>query len=141
MSIGTIACYMKALLIALAHLHAHGVIHRDVKPSNFLYATGCGDRALLVDFGLAQKETRRKSTTRGQMQNGASGAHVSSHLAHPSHQLVSQRNPDRERKKLNAVDAILNAVGGGMKRECLHVSRAHSSSVFGRDGGVREPVC
>jgi serine/threonine protein kinase/tetratricopeptide (TPR) repeat protein len=45
-----------ALLDALGHAHARGVIHRDLKPSNVLVA-GAEDRLPLVkltDFGLAQ---------------------------------------------------------------------------------------
>ncbi|XP_026501131.2 cell division cycle 7-related protein kinase-like [Vanessa tameamea] len=51
--------YMRALMVALRHVHSFGVIHRDVKPSNFLYDRE-NKRYLLVDFGLAQRVWTRE---------------------------------------------------------------------------------
>lgn len=48
--------YMQGLLESLAHVHQNGIIHRDIKPSNFLYDFK-HKRGLLVDFGLAQRES------------------------------------------------------------------------------------
>ena len=46
---------------ALAHAHAHGVVHRDVKPSNVLVAAG--DRVKLTDFGIARLVVPEASLT------------------------------------------------------------------------------
>jgi cell division control protein 7 len=54
MSLEDIQHYMRSLFSALDHVHSHSIIHRDVKPSNFLYSI-THKRGLLVDFGLSQK--------------------------------------------------------------------------------------
>jgi cell division control protein 7 len=46
--------YLHELFTALKGCHQHYIIHRDVKPSNFLYDFE-RRRGVLVDFGLAEK--------------------------------------------------------------------------------------
>lgn len=47
--------YMRSLFRALKDVHDEGVIHRDIKPTNFLYDVR-GRRGELVDFGLAERQ-------------------------------------------------------------------------------------
>lgn len=51
----------RALCDALAHAHAMGVVHRDVKPGNVLL--GGDGRVVLVDFGLARLSGRQARLT------------------------------------------------------------------------------
>mmetsp|Transcript_57511 Transcript_57511/g.108227 ORF Transcript_57511/g.108227 Transcript_57511/m.108227 type:complete len:343 (+) Transcript_57511:217-1245(+) len=51
---GDAAVVTRGVLSALAHLHAHGVMHRDVKPENLLLANSFGWEVRLSDFGLVR---------------------------------------------------------------------------------------
>jgi eukaryotic-like serine/threonine-protein kinase len=53
------------VLGALGHIHAAGIVHRDVKPANVLVARD--GRAMLTDFGIAQLEDATRMTKTGQV--------------------------------------------------------------------------
>ncbi|XP_035993784.1 cell division cycle 7-related protein kinase isoform X1 [Fundulus heteroclitus] len=74
LSFEEVRLYIYHLLKALKHIHQFGIIHRDIKPNNFLYNRKQKKYAL-VDFGLAQgtadtqiellKVVRQKPTQKG----------------------------------------------------------------------------
>jgi serine/threonine-protein kinase len=47
---------VRQVLFGLAHAHAEGVVHRDIKPGNIMLGelTGIGDHVRIFDFGLAK---------------------------------------------------------------------------------------
>jgi hypothetical protein len=53
------------VLDGLAHAHARGIVHRDVKPANVLLADGNGVSVRLLDFGLALMEDEATLTAVG----------------------------------------------------------------------------
>lgn len=55
MTISDVKIYFRSLFTALAAVHEKGIIHRDIKPTNFLYDPD-KQRGVLVDFGLAERE-------------------------------------------------------------------------------------
>jgi hypothetical protein len=55
---------LRGVARALVHLHAHQLLHGDVKPSNILL--NAGDEARLADFGLAHMAKKREATSTGQ---------------------------------------------------------------------------
>ncbi|KAI0880892.1 kinase-like protein [Annulohypoxylon maeteangense] len=55
MTVYDMRVYFRSLFTALAAVHEKGIIHRDIKPTNFLYDPD-KKRGVLVDFGLAERE-------------------------------------------------------------------------------------
>jgi len=50
----TIAGYMRSVLATIAQCHSHRILHRDIKPGNFMLLTEADDSPLkAIDFGLA----------------------------------------------------------------------------------------
>ncbi|ORY11794.1 kinase-like domain-containing protein [Clohesyomyces aquaticus] len=55
MTIADVRLYFRSLFTALRSVHAQKILHRDVKPTNFLYNPEQA-RGVLVDFGLAERQ-------------------------------------------------------------------------------------
>jgi len=55
MKISEMRLYFKSLFLALQSVHEKKILHRDIKPTNFLYNPQ-QSRGVLVDFGLAERQ-------------------------------------------------------------------------------------
>jgi len=55
MTVPDMAIYLRSLFTALDAVHKAKILHRDIKPTNFLYDPET-QRGVLVDFGLAERE-------------------------------------------------------------------------------------
>jgi serine/threonine-protein kinase len=64
LSVGHTLFLIEQVSSALDAAHAHGLVHRDVKPANILVEEG-SDRVYLTDFGIAKQTIARGLTSTG----------------------------------------------------------------------------
>ncbi|XP_054068621.1 cell division cycle 7-related protein kinase isoform X2 [Rissa tridactyla] len=132
--------YMFNLFKALRRIHHFGIVHRDVKPSNFLYNRRLKEYAL-VDFGLAQGTPDTKiellKTTHSEDQQGscsqtkptvALGNGVSVGVTAPK-QIAQQSASKAADKRSSSISKIQIKQGRGGKEDSAHHSVQRS--VFG----------
>jgi len=101
----------RELLSALGHVHAAGIVHRDVKPGNILLDEH--DRSQLTDFGIARPQDATEMTQTGMVLG------TMRYLA-PE---VAEGEPATERSDLYSAGGVLREVAGddapGPLRELL----------------------
>ncbi|XP_075616016.1 cell division cycle 7-related protein kinase isoform X1 [Balearica regulorum gibbericeps] len=132
--------YMFNLFKALRRIHHFGIVHRDVKPSNFLYNRRLKEYAL-VDFGLAQGTPDTKiellKTAHSEDQQGsclqdnptvALGNGVSVSVTAPK-QIAQQSASKAADKRSSSLSKIQIKQGRGGKEDSVHHSVQRS--VFG----------
>ena len=90
----------RELLSALAHVHAAGIVHRDVKPGNILLDEH--DRSQLTDFGIARPQDGETMTQTGMVMG------TIRYLA-PE---VAEGGPATERSDLYAAGGVLREIAG-----------------------------
>jgi hypothetical protein len=120
----------RELLGALAAIHAAGVIHRDVKPSNVLLDPD--GRARLTDFGIAQPEDATELTQTGQ---------VLGTLKYMAPEVLTG-NPATERSDLYALGVVLkeSLVGREVPRLEALMDRLTATDPHERPGSATQAL-
>ncbi|KAK7064358.1 kinase-like protein [Favolaschia claudopus] len=82
-----IKAYLRSMFRALCDIHARQIIHRDVKPANFLFDPRTG-QGILCDFGLACRITSSPKQIQGAC------FHTAASLEYPHGRLFSRKDYD-----------------------------------------------
>lgn len=102
MTVVDMSIYLRSLFTALAFVHKHDIIHRDIKPTNFLYDP-TSQRGVLVDFGLAERAgtdskpcaCHEEPTSRRQRLRSAYLANGGPHHGYPKNDTRPSRRANR----------------------------------------------
>ncbi|CAM9866699.1 unnamed protein product [Ectocarpus fasciculatus] len=114
LTLSGVAVYLKSLLTALAHVHAEGVIHRDVKPRNFMYNAKTG-QGFLIDFGLAEPAEKWRSRSAALARHRDKRAARGSKHTHAQqrHSAQTMRHTTGEQGKRPSSSSSSNRLGPG----------------------------
>lgn len=118
LTLNHIRSYMSELLTALAYLHSHGIIHRDVKPKNFLFDPTTR-RGRLIDFGLAEQSTEWRMKVDAEYRAKQAGC------VRPAS--AADENPTKRRRQSRATTPTLQREAPQLQPPHLKPSRAGTS--------------
>lgn len=103
--------YIRQLLTALRHVHSHNIIHRDIKPNNFLYDIET-KKGGLVDFGLAQYAPTPKEKTKNSSDMAAVGPKLRRNSTHVTSSNQLSLRPLSKRRCLSEIQNNVNIKAG-----------------------------
>lgn len=134
-----IARYLLEVCAAVATLHARGLVHRDIKPTNIMRRTdGC---LVLIDVGLAKEETELPRPREGiSLVAGAAVGVGTPGYAAPEQFQGGRVSPLAD---IHALGRLAYAAFGGNPPRCWVpiIRRATSSIPEQRFGSVEELAC
>ncbi len=123
-----IVLHLKTMLNAVEHVHAQGLLHRDISPDNILLDKA-SNQPVLIDFGASRKEVTRKS-------RALSGLRVVKDGYSPQEFYVqgSKQTPSSDLYALAA--SFYHLISG----ETPKTSQERLSAIAGREGDPLRPL-